>query len=91
MTFVLIGPKRCPNCDEFGAKLTELDIPWEKVILDPALHESLVEQAKSAGYMEAPVICLKDESGALTYVAAGLSPFAERTTRKAYNALVPVG
>lgn len=84
----LLGPRVCGNCNEVGAWLTEEGVPWEKVILNPVKHDTLVERAKSSGYLEAPIGCTKDNDGNFVYVAAGMSTFAKMSMKKAHRALV---
>lgn len=85
MTVILLGPKKCPNCAEVATKLEEEGIPSSKLLIDPEQHGHLIDAAKVQNFLEAPIICLENESGNLEYVAAGTSPFALISTKRKWQ------
>lgn len=79
LKIVLIGGdegERCPKCDAVAKNLKKKGLTFEKRFKDyennPA-HEALAEIAKERGDMEAPLICIEDESGNLELFGAGVA------------------
>ena len=90
MIVYLLGARKCENCDYMAAELAKAGIPTQKIVIDPTNeeHMRLVEESKAANFMEAPIICVMDESEVLQFIVSGRSNYALLKTKSQYKQLV---
>ena len=79
LKIVLIGGDEgepCPKCEAVAKNLKKKGLVCKKRFKDfenNPVHEALAAIAKKRGDMEAPLICLEDESGNLELFGAGIA------------------
>lgn len=72
---ILLGGRVCGQCEVVLDNLAKKGLVAEKRLIDydNPIHQELRDEAVKRGDTSAPIICLEDEAGNLTFFGAGVA------------------